>query len=96
MQEKKNYTLADFTPEEVKAFNTELEALLKKHTGEIVVTPIINQNGTIGAKVEVFKKVELVPKAEGVPFNVEALNNGENANEPIEHKDETPETNQEA
>lgn len=62
------YTLSDFTPDEAKLLTTDIDAALAKYNAQFIVTPIINQNGTIGAKVELFKKVELVPKSVESPY----------------------------
>lgn len=88
---EKQYSLVDFSPEEAKYITAEFDAVLEKYNGQLAVTPIINKNGTLGAKAELFKKVELVPKAEGVlsPYLKE---NGENANETAGNSEETPKT----
>lgn len=81
MQEPK-FSLVDYSPEVAKEVTEALDEVLKKHDGQFVVTPVINPNGTIGAKVEVFKKVELVPKEEGVPSPF--VTNGENSDNTAE------------
>lgn len=65
MQKDPKYTLTDFSTEEGKLISADLDAVLVKYNGQFVVTPFINPNGTLAAKVELFKKVELVPK-EGI------------------------------
>lgn len=68
MKDEPKYTLADFSPEEAKEITSELDVVLSKHSAQFVVTPVINPNGTIGAKVEIFQKVELVPKSVESPY----------------------------
>ncbi len=80
MQQAKdpNFTLANFSPEEGKAVIAKLDKFMAENSAELVVTPLINPNGTIGAKVEIFKKVELVPKEGSVvsPIQVNDLKAG--------------------
>lgn len=78
MQNEPQYSLANFSPEEGKLVLGEVEAVLKKYSGHFVVKPVINVNGTLGAAVEIFKKVELVPKEkEGIlsPLNGDSTDN---------------------
>lgn len=76
MAEEPKYSLQDFTPEEAKSVTEDIDAALLKHSGALSVSPIINPNGTIGAKVEVFKKVKLVPESVPSPYA-----NGQNPGE---------------
>lgn len=62
------YSLANFSPEEGKKVLAEVEEILNKNNAQFVVAPLINQNGTIGAKVEVYKKVELIAKDIPTPY----------------------------
>lgn len=62
------FSLVDYSPADAKTVLEELDAVLVKYDGQFVVTPVINPNGTIGAKAEVFKKVELVPKSVETPY----------------------------
>lgn len=62
MNNEPQIQLAQFSEEEGKEVEKDIQDTINKHSGHFVVTPIINSNGTIGAKLEVFKKVELVPK----------------------------------
>ena len=78
MSDKPQYTLSNFSPDEGKEVIAKLDKFMLENSAELVVTPLINPNGTIGAKVEVFKKVELVPKSEGIvsPIQVDDLKTG--------------------
>lgn len=83
MKEETKYTLQDFTDkEEAKACLEEIDTVLAKYSAQFAVFPIINNNGTLGAKVEVFKKVELVPKSIPSPF----IPNGDNTQEETDTK----------
>lgn len=73
------YQLVELKPEEAKAVTADLDVLMKKHSVQFVITPIIAANGTLSAKAEIYKKLELVPKGVPSPF-VEA--NGEKPIEP--------------
>lgn len=68
MQNEPKYSLASFSPEEGKKVLAEVEEVLNKNNAQFVVQPLINQNGTIGAKVEVYKKVELIAKDIPTPY----------------------------
>lgn len=59
MAEETKYKLADFTPEEAKIVSADIDAALLKHSAKLAVSPMINPNGTVGAKVEVFKIIPL-------------------------------------
>lgn len=67
MQEPK-FDLVNFDPAEGKLLNDEVEAVLKKYNGQMVVVPFVQTNGTLAARAEVYKKVELVPKGVPSPF----------------------------
>ena len=54
----KKHDLVSFSPEEGKKVTEAFQKLLEEYQAEFTVTPIINPNGTIGAKVELFKKIE--------------------------------------
>ncbi len=58
----KKYEYVNFSPEDGKKVTEELTELLKKYDAEFVVTPLITEKGTIGSRLEIFKKVELLPK----------------------------------
>lgn len=74
------FQLTELKPDEIKAVTEDLEALMAKHGTQFVVSPIIQQDGRLGAQLQVFKKVELVPK--GVPSPAEFLpSHDESANE---------------
>lgn len=62
MKNDQEFELVDFTPEEGKSIQKEIQDVVDKFNGQFVVTPLINHNGTLGAKVEVFKKIELAKK----------------------------------
>lgn len=68
MNNDSKYTLSDFTPDEAKLLTNDLDATLAKYNAQFVVAPIINPDGTIGAKVELFKKVESAPKGVESPY----------------------------
>ena len=62
------FELKDFSQEEGKKLLAEIEEILVKYDGQFLVTPIINTNGTLGATVNVLKKV-LVSKDVESPYN---------------------------
>lgn len=88
---EKQYSLVEFSAEEGKQIASEFDAVLVKYNAQLSVAAIINKDGTLGAKAELFKKVELVPKEQGVPTPY--IENGENANESAGSSSETPEAN---
>lgn len=82
-------TLAPFSPEEGTAMLKKFQEFLDSHATEIVVTPIITKEGTIGAKVELFKKIELVPKGEPSPIMKDGKfidDENNEGNKPVETK----------
>lgn len=68
--ESKKQDLVNFTTEEGELVSKDLDEVLKKYNAQFVVSPIINPNGTLGARVELFKKVE---QEQPSPYN-EATN----------------------
>lgn len=66
MNNEPKFDLMNLSPEEGKQIGVEIDAILAKYSATFVVLPIINPNGTLGAKVEIYKKVQLVPK-DGIP-----------------------------
>jgi len=68
MQNEPQFTLSPFSPEDGKVIVEKLQKFLAENSCDLVVTPVITKEGTIGAKVEVFRKVELVPKGELSPI----------------------------
>lgn len=69
MSEKEpQFTLVPLGKEEGKEIVAGLQEYLTEKGIDLVVSPIINSNGTVGAKVEVFRKVELVEKSVPSPF----------------------------
>ncbi len=78
--EEPKFKLVEYTPEEAKACIDEINAVLEKHNGKFLVTPFINQNGTIGAKAEILKQVpNTVEGAVPSPF---MESNGETPTQP--------------
>jgi len=71
MQNEPKYTLANFSAEEGPKVLAEIDQVLEKYDGQFVCLPTIEKNGTLGAKVEIFKKVELVPKEIISPYTDE-------------------------
>ncbi len=65
MQEPK-HALVDFSDEEAKEVLAEVESVLTKHNGQFYIHQFINK-GIIEANLQILKKVELIPKEEGVP-----------------------------
>lgn len=65
------YTLAPLSKEEGEVIVGKLKAFLDENSVDMVISPLINKDGTLGAKCEIYKKLELVPKA--VPFPMDAL-----------------------
>lgn len=75
------FQLAELSPEEANQVKADLDALLEKHSIQFVIAPIINQNGTLGASMNVLKKLKLVPEG-SVPSPAEFLpHNGETPRE---------------
>jgi len=72
------FTLSPLNKEEGEKIVAKLQAFLAENEVDLVVTPLITKEGTIGAKVEVFKKVELVPKEGSVLSPIQDVN-GEKA-----------------
>lgn len=68
MQNEPKYELINLEPSELKLISEEVDAVLKKYSAQFVVSPAINPNGTLAAKLDVFKRVELVPKAIPSPY----------------------------
>lgn len=66
MQNEPKYSLVEFSKDEIVSVTKRIEEVLKEYTAQFAVSPVINPNGTIGAKLEIFKRVELVPKG-GIP-----------------------------
>lgn len=89
MQKEPTYTLQDFSPEEGKQITADIDAVLAKYSAHFVIVPTIQPNGTLSAKAELFKKVELIPKEQGVPSPF--TENGGNDNATTEEKPGTPE-----
>ncbi len=81
------FTLAPLNGDEGKAMVAKLQAFLVENKVELVVSPLINRDGTLGAKCEIFNKIELVPKAEGV---VSPIQPDDLKNPPAESSTETP------
>ncbi len=79
-EKKPQFTLVPLEKEEGELVVARLQAWLSENGVEIVAGPIIAPNGTLGAEVKLFKKLELVPKG-SVPFPNEILeeNGGEEA-----------------
>lgn len=69
------FTLVPLGQEEGELAVAKFRAFFKENGIDLVVSPIINKDGTIGAKAELFKKLELVPK--GVVSPIQAENLGE-------------------
>lgn len=59
------FTLKELTQEELHTFNTELQALVDKHSIHIEAKPAFETDGRVIAKIVVSKKIELVPKEDG-------------------------------
>lgn len=65
-QPKPQISLRPFPPDELEAFNKELQALCDKYSAQVDSRAVINDNGTIGSQLFAVKRVELVPKEEGM------------------------------
>lgn len=87
------FTYSDTTAEEVAGFNKELGELGEKHGFVLCPVPYIGKEGKIDAQITILKKVELVPKADGVPSPYNGNDNAGNDSESTEKPDETPEAN---
>lgn len=48
--------LVNLSKEEGEKVVEEIEAVLNKYSAQFVVLPVINLNGTLAAKLEIFKK----------------------------------------
>lgn len=85
-EDQATHELVEFSLEESKIVAEKITAVLTEHSGQILVLPVIKMNGTLGAKLDILKKVELVPKAEeGVvsPISAEFIkSDGENPTQP--------------
>lgn len=58
MEEQKNQArYEEFSKEQQKAVQADVDAVLAKHSAEIVIAPVITPQGTIGAVAQVFRKV---------------------------------------
>ncbi len=77
------FTYSEPTKEEGEAFNAELQALIEKHSMVLVPVPVINyqKGNAFDAQINIMKKVELVPKAEGVPSPAEYIGNDNGGND---------------
>lgn len=53
------HTLDALSPEDLEAFNKELQAMLDAKSFHLIARPVIADDGRIMAKIMVFKKVEL-------------------------------------
>lgn len=93
--ENKNYSVRTVTEVELKDFNDKFQKLLDEESLEIQCVPIIQPTSTgvfvLAAQLIIKKKVELVPKGEGMPTPYPLKDNGKSDNEPTEEKGETPE-----
>lgn len=69
-------TLVNLTEQEGEDISREIGDVLEKYSAQLVVSPIIAQNGTLSAKLEIFKKVELVPK-EDIVSPIQDINGGQ-------------------
>lgn len=68
MQNEPKYQLVEFPPDKGQEITRAVQKLIENFGGQLVITPVINPNGTLGAKAEIFKRVELVPKGEPSPI----------------------------
>ncbi len=75
-ENKQQFTLLPLDQKEGEVVIAKLKEFLDGLSIDLVAGPVINQNGTLGAEVKVFKKVELVAKEAGIPFPKEMLENG--------------------
>lgn len=80
MKNEPEYKLVNLSPEEGKRITEELDTIFNKYSAQLTVTAIINPNGTLGAKAEIFKKVELVLKTDSASEGIKSpfVKNGEN------------------
>lgn len=62
---EKQFTLSSLGKEEGDLMVAKLKDFFDENSIDLVVTPTITKEGTIGAKAEIFKKLELVPKDNG-------------------------------
>lgn len=63
------FTLAEFSKEETESLTKDLTEVLAKHQGHLEAIPKIVRNGQqfgIGTDIIALKKIELVPKQEGI------------------------------
>lgn len=58
---KKEYTLIPLKEEEGKQAVEKLQKFLMDNEIEIACRPAINDDGTLGAEIKIFRRVELVP-----------------------------------
>lgn len=65
------FQLVELSPEEGKELTGKIDALMAEYSATFTVQPFITPEGLIQSKINIFKKVELVPK--GVPFPEEFL-----------------------
>lgn len=65
--EEPKFELDNLSPEDGKSVALEIDTALNKYSAQLVVMPIINPNGTLGAKVEIFKKVPVKNNNGAVP-----------------------------
>lgn len=88
---EKKYTTKDVSQEELEAFNKDLQEVISKHGVEMRLIPLFKPNTTgsfnVDSQIYVYKKVELIPKDEGVPSPF--IENGENNSDTTEKTAET-------
>lgn len=74
------YQLVALTDEDAKVVLDAFENFKTAHKVDLSARAIISDVGTLGAEVRFFKKVELVPKAEGF---LQDDGNGTGTSEPV-------------
>ena len=73
------YTLKEFTNDELNTFNKDLQVFLDNRSAHMVARASLKEDGTIGASLIAFKKVELIPKGEGFQINGQGTSENNNA-----------------
>lgn len=81
------FQLKEFSLEELKQFNLDLQAFLDNHSAHLIAHPYISDDGLTKGRIMAFKKVELVPKEDGT-LEPKKEENGENINDKQEQSPE--------
>lgn len=62
---QQKYATQEFSPAELDAFNNAIIEVCETHHAEIALKAVVEENGTLSARMIALKKVELVPKEGG-------------------------------